>query len=113
MTAFCLIAALSACTVYSSAGRKDFETKSPSYIKTLAFDGCEPIEQKDFDEGFLDSFSTRSFFTNDNFWVAEASSKESIVIQVVDHQKKELCTYQFTDSAEWQLNKPYFLQHLP
>ena len=109
---FLIAAGLFSCTVYSSAGRKDFETKSPNYVKTLAFVGCDPIEQKDFDEGFLESFSARSFYSTDNFWVAEDLSTANPVVQVVDHKHEKICTYQYNDSTEWQANKAYFLKHL-
>ena len=110
---FIITAVLSACTVYSSAGRKDFETKSPSYVKTLAFEGCDPIEQKDFDQGVLDSFLARSFFSNDNFWVTEDNSNGTPIVQVMDHKKEQVCSYQFTDHNEWATIKPYFIKNLP
>ncbi len=103
---------LFSCTVYSSAGRKDFETKSPDYVRTLAFVGCDPIEQKDYDEGFLDSFSNRSFYKTEDFWVAEELSIATVVVQVVDHKNEKICTYQYDDATAWQANKAYFLQHL-
>ncbi len=109
---FLITAGLFSCTVYSSAGRKDFETKSPNFVKTLAFVGCDPIEQKDYDEGFLDSFSSRSFYKTNDYWVAEDLSSSTPVIQVLDHKKERVCTYQYNDSLEWQTNKAYFLQHL-
>jgi hypothetical protein len=103
---------LSSCTIYSSAGRKDFESKSPDYVKTQAFTGCEPVTQEDYDEGFLDSFASRSFHRDPSFWVA-ADPATPQVIQVLNHTKEEVCTYQFASQEDWQSTQAYFLQHLP
>ena len=113
---FLIITILPSCTIYSSSGRKEFETKSPAYIKTSAFVGCDNLEMQD-DPDFLDGFSARSFYRDEHFFVAEETGSDfsgsGPLVQVVDLKNDKICTYQFNDTNAWEMTKPYLLQHLP
>ncbi len=106
---FLIIMTLTSCTIYSSSGRKEFESKSPDYMKTAAFVGCDILELQEYPE-FLEQFSARSFYSDKQFLVAEDTGP---LVEVVDLKAEKICTYQFNDQASWDTTKPYLLQHLP
>lgn len=102
---------LTSCTLYSSAGRKDFEKKSPSYVRTQAFVGCEPLTQEQQSPEFMESYLARTFYRDDQFLVA-SEPHLAYWIQVLKPTRQDICHYNFASLEEWLEVKAYFLEHL-
>lgn len=98
-----------ACTIYQSVGRKDFESRSPSYVRSQAFIGCEPVEEPT--PAWVEKFKARELYSDARFWVAEETQVPHL-IQVYDTDEKELCSYQYSSAQDWGANKTYFFDHL-
>jgi hypothetical protein len=94
---------LTGCQIYSSSGRKDFESRSPGFIVNQALIGCElaqPTETEDL--------LSRSFFENEHFAVTENAQSVRVLQKISD----EVCYYEFVSVEEWLSHKNYFLENL-
>lgn len=94
---------LSACQIYRSSGRNDFESHSPFYIINNALIGCEEAQVAEADE-----IISHSFFQNETHAVADKNS----LVRVLRKIPEQICHYEFATTEEWQTYKTYFLENL-
>lgn len=117
-----LASLLPACSVYSSAGRKQFEEKAPSnIIQPFAFLGCRELSFSEtwLKEEFPSTTSELIDMTpNYEVWLrmVKNSSVEITVLSRQDPSDQssgtQSCLYEFSSTAEWKSHKKSFLSDL-
>lgn len=99
---------VSACTIYSSTGRKDFETKSPDFVRSTAFVGCNNEEEASPSD--LQKIEAASLYQSVRFSVAKF---QTLKVQVWDKSARQVCDYQFQSEEDWKFVREFFIEHLP
>ncbi len=116
-----LTAHLTACSLYSSAGRKQFEEKAPSnIIQTYAFLGCRNLGVAEtwIKEEFLSATSELVDMTPDYEVWSKPLRGTSMEITVLskpessDQSGTQSCVYEFSSLTEWNSHKKAFLMEL-
>ena len=115
------IAILSGCSIYSSAGRKQFEQKAPTEIvQSFSLQGCRNLSSAEtwFKEEFPSNQSELVEMNSDyEVWARslENSAVEVTVLTKADsnsNESSQSCVYQFDSKEIWQQHKKAFLQDL-
>lgn len=107
---------LSGCSIYSSEGRKQFNSEAPSKISGFALKSCKR-------EGKFETWLNQEFPAKNYELVLSESDLEiwkttgPDTIEVRASQKDDLnvtstCTYEFASEATWALYKTQFIKEL-
>jgi hypothetical protein len=113
---FILMPVLSACSLYKSEGRKQFDSQAPSKISGFALQGCHR-------EGKIETWLNQEF-PNKNYELVSSDSELEIwktngpaTIEVRASQKDDsglttTCTYLFASEEVWSLYRTQFVKEL-
>lgn len=111
-----MAASLSACSVYKSAMRKDFESASEGRVKPAAVDGCEVLPigtawlQREFPREGTELLVSDSEL---EVWkLLESDGRVVIRSFRAVERGTESCRNTFADEAQWQANERAFLESL-
>lgn len=112
---------LTSCSIYSSAGRKQFEEKAPTSIQTFALQDCRELGAAE--TWLKEEFPSRSqelVEINADYEVWE-KSLENDQVEVTVYSKNapeislkatEACVYKFASQPLWMAYKKSFLDEL-
>lgn len=107
---------LTSCSIYSSAGRKQFEDKAPSSIQSFSLQSCRTLGAAEtwFREEFP-SHSNELVEMHPDYEVWERTMEDGQVeVNVIsqDNSGTDSCIYKFESKQVWQIYKKSFLDEL-
>lgn len=94
------------CSIYSSTGRKEFENKAPTYVRTTSLMSCESIEKLPTSE------SMELVYQNEQlqiFKIQTFSTEVFIRVFQVEEQSPTSCLHQFENQKTWNENRDQFI----
>lgn len=100
------MSSFSACSIYKSEGRKNFENQSPGQIRSLSFEGCQtqaPLFA-----------NAKQLFTPNGKMVYVSVVQEQVLAQVPfdGSTQKMVCLYTSPNQAHWLSLKELFLSEV-
>jgi hypothetical protein len=120
LSAVLLAALVTACSLYSSAGRKQFEDRSPANtVQPFSLLGCRALSSGE--AWFREEFPSRTselIETNPDFEVwSKAREDHSLEVTVLskhegDNSMTQACTYEFASRQTWVTHRKAFLSGL-
>ena len=108
---------LSACSVYKSQGRKQFDSDAPGKIQAYSLDSCQ--KENAISAWFQSEFPNKNYEmvvmeTDLEVWTAHNAdgSLDAKAVQIDDSNNRTSCTYHFSSEAIWNSYKDQFIQEL-
>lgn len=105
-SALSILALVSSCTIYSSTGRKDFESKSPTYARSTSLIGCksDPVvdariisAEHQIGSVLFEQSNLRLVEINP---IAKLGSAVWILVETTRDNKSDQCVHEFSNHAE-------------
>jgi hypothetical protein len=108
---------LSACSVYKSQGRKQFESDSNGKIQAYSLQSCQ--KQNSISAWFQSEFPNKNYemlvMEQDlEVWTARNSdgSIEAKAVQIDENNNRLVCIYHFSGEAVWNSYQRQFIREL-
>lgn len=114
-----MLFSLSACSVYKSEGRKQFESVAPNKIQASATSfeliGCK--NESAIESWFKQEFPNKNYELVESdvdleIWLTHIGSVVEVRALQKNGSKTQACVYQFTNDIVWELYKNQFIREL-